>query len=281
MGIKEVIGKKLPRALTIWRVVRISRGRFSFSGWGMYTDNSTNPPWENTTKDVEFNSAIGFNQANTTLKHLIDNRKFKLSQFAHLSEQSSVLEPLAWRHYIVYWGVLTAAKVTREGSKNLVEAGTCDGLTSYFAIMALKNLNLDYKLYMYDAWEGMKGDDLMESEKSKLGMYDYLSIETTIQNLIDFSQVTVFNKGYIPNSFLTSKDPDDLIWMHVDLNSAIPTQNSLEHFYDKMLPGGIFLFDDYGFNDHLETKKVVDTFFDFKKDNLLQMPTGQALVFKG
>jgi hypothetical protein len=138
MGIKEAIGKRLPRALTIWRIVRISRGRFSFSGWGMYTDCSTIPPWEDITNGVEFNSAIGFNQANSTLKHLIDNRKFKLSQFAHLSEQSYVLVPLAWRHYIVYWSVLTAAKVTRVGSKNLVETGTCDGLTSYFAVMALK-----------------------------------------------------------------------------------------------------------------------------------------------
>jgi hypothetical protein len=120
----------------------------------------------------------------------------------------------------------------------------------------------------------------MPNEKSKLGMYSYLNLEATIQNLADFSSYTVFNKGYIPDSFSTSNNPDEISWLHIDLNAAAPTRDSLAQFYGKMLPGGIILFDDYGSHDHVETKRVVDTFFKGESVNLLQLPTGQALVFK-
>ena len=280
MKIKEMIGNAFPRALSIWRIVRISRGRFSFSGWGMYTDSFTSPPWASLIVGAEVDSAFGFKQTNANLKSLIDDKNFLLTQFSHLSKQSTALEVLAWRHYIVYWSALSAAKATQTSTKNLVEAGTCDGLTAYFAMSAVESLGMDFKCFMYDAWEAMKGDDLMEIEKSKSGMYSYLELETTVTNLKDFSKFTVFNKGYIPDSFSVSQNPKEIIWLHIDLNAAAPTRDSLDYFYEKMLPGGIVLFDDYGSHDHVETKRVVDVFFQSKNVNLLQLPTGQALVFK-
>ena len=280
MKIRELIRRSFPRALSIWRIVRISRGRFSFSGWGMYTDSSTTPPWARLIESVGVDSAIGFKQTNETLKGRLDDKTFILSQFAHLPLQSSALEVLAWRHYIIYWTALSAAKATRLGTKNLVEAGTCDGLTAYFAMTALRDLGVEFKCYMYDAWEAMKGDDLLENEKSKSGMYNYLDLKTTTQNLNEFAAVAVFNKGYIPDSFVTSLNPADIVWLHIDLNAAAPTSATLEYFYEKVLPGGMILFDDYAFHDHMETKKVVDSFFLQRKINLLQLPTGQAIVFK-
>ena len=278
--IKKFIGTSFPRALSIWRIVRISRGRFSFSGWGMYTDSSTTPPWMTLIEGAEVDSAIGFKQTDLTLKSLLDDKRFILSQFTHLPLQSSALEALAWRHYIVYWTALSAAKATRAGTKNLVEAGTCDGLTAYFAMTAMRNLGVEYKCYMYDAWEAMRSDNLMESEESKSGMYGYLDLKITTKNLNDFAEAAVYNRGYIPNSFSTFVNPEEIVWLHIDLNAAVPTRSSLEYFYDKVLPGGIILLDDYAFHDHMETKKIVDTFFSQRNVNLLQLPTGQGIVFK-
>jgi hypothetical protein len=280
MNLKSSVGKKFPRLLSLWRIARISRGRFSFSGWGMYTDSFTTPPWDSVFQGIEVDSAIGFQQTNESLTLLVKNKKFDLSQFSHLSDQSQALLPLRWRHYFVYWTALSAAKSTKGDFKNLVEMGTCDGLTAYFGMSAMNNLGVEYKMFMYDAWEAMKGDDLFESEKSKKGMYSYLNLDTTIHNLKDFSTRTVFNKGYIPESFANSINPKELVWLHIDLNAAAPSRSSLEFFYEKMLPGGIFLFDDYAIHDHTETKRVVDAFFQDKEVNLIQLPTGQSMVFK-
>jgi O-methyltransferase len=279
MRLKEMVGKRFPRILSIWRIVRISRGKFSFSGWGMYTDTFTSPPWASLIEGAEVDSAVGFKQTNEFLKSLVDDKGFNLTQFAHLEKQSLALDVLAWRHYIVYWSALSASKATQSGKKNLVEVGTCDGLTAFFAMSALKNMGSDYKCYMYDAWEAMKADDLLENEKAKSGMYSYLNLETTIENLIDFAPMTVFNKGYIPKLFAVASNPDEVIWLHIDLNAASPTRDSLLEFFHRMLPGGIILFDDYASHDHVETKRVVDEFFNGKNVNLLQLPTGQALVF--
>ena len=280
MNIKSRIGSKFPRFLALWRIIRISHGKFSFSGWGMYTDSFTTPPWNSILKGIEIDSAQGFRRANDLLKTQVDEKRFVLSQFSHLQYQSEALQPLMWRHYFVYWSALSAAKATSSRSKNLVEMGTCDGLTAYFAMTAMIDLGVDYQCYMYDAWEAMKSDDLFESEKDKSGMYSYLELDTTIKNLQDFSKTAVFNKGYIPDSFTLSNNPKELIWLHIDLNAAAPSLASLEYFYEKMLSGGIFLFDDYGSHDHVETKRVVDTFFKLKNVNLLQLPTGQSMVFK-
>lgn len=280
MYIKKILGKNFPRLVTLWRIIRISRGKFSFSGWGMYTDSSTIPPWNSIIEGIEIDSAIGFKNANSSLEMLLDKGDFNLSQFSHLQMQSTVLEPLSWRHYIVYWSALNAAKSTREGTKNLVEVGTCDGLTAYFAMSALTSLNLKFECHMYDAWESMKKDDLLENEKSKAGMYHYLNLGATIRNLKVFSNFTTFNKGYITNSFSEFDNPCDITWLHIDLNAALPTKDSLEYFYERMLPGGIVLFDDYGFHDHGETKKVIDSYFRLRNVSLLQLPTGQAIVIK-
>lgn len=186
---KGIYRKEFPRALSIWRIVRMLRGKFSFSGLRMYTDSSMTPPWVSLIENVEVDIAIGFKQANGTLKGRLDEKKLILFQFAHLLLQYLALEVLAWKHYIVYWSALSTAKANQHGTKNLVEAGTCDGLIAYFAMMALKDLGVEFKCYMYDAWEAMRGDDLVENEKFKLGMYNYLHLKTTTENLNELPQL--------------------------------------------------------------------------------------------
>ena len=246
----------------------------------MYTDSFTTPPWDSIFEGIEVDSALGFQRANNTLETQIKSKKFQLTQFAHLPDQSTALTPLKWRHFFVYWSALSAAKATKKEFINLVEMGTCDGLTAYFAMSSMEDLGVNFKCYMYDAWTAMKGDDLFESEKSKAGMYSYLNLNTTLSNLEYFEKQTIFNKGYIPDSFSSSNNPAEISWIHIDLNAAAPTRSSLEFFYSSMLKGGIFLFDDYASHDHIETKRVVDEFFHLKNVNLLQLPTGQCMVFK-
>jgi hypothetical protein len=60
----------------------------------------------------------------------------------------------------------------------------------------------------------------------------------------------------------------------------MPTEETLKFFYEKILPGGVILFDDYAWNGYVDTKRVVDRFFQMKNVELLHLPTGQAIVFK-
>jgi hypothetical protein len=163
--------------------------------------------------------------------------------------------------------------------RNLVECGVCDGLTVFFAMEAIKG-NAAFKSFLYDAWEGMKKENLLDSEIKSAGDYDYLRIENTKRNLAAFHDRSVFNKGYIPDSFEGANNPTEVTWLHIDLNSSVITKCSLDFFYDRVVSGGLILFDDYAWPDYYDTKVVVDQFFSGKSGTLLHLPTGQAIYFK-
>jgi O-methyltransferase len=249
-------------------------GRPEFSGWGMITESL--PPWHNGGGD---DLARAFAAVNADVIARVGAGTLKLSQFNDVQDKTRRLRELMWRHYIVFWSARYAAKTTASPIKNLVECGVCDGLTAYFAMSGVKG-HEPFKAFLYDAWEGMKAEYLLDSERGAVGSYSYLSLENTKQNLAAFEREAVFVKGFIPQSFEIAPIPPDIAWLHVDLNASLPTTAALETLFDKLLPGGVVLFDDYGWGGYQETKAAIDVFFAGERGVLLPMPTGQAIFFR-
>jgi len=243
----------------------------AFSGWGMTTHAL---PWLNGGDAL----ARDFLRANQKIITKVVQGEFKLSQFNAMQDKKIILNELMWRHYIVFWSAHYAAKSTNCLIKNLAECGVCDGLTAYFAMSALRGEKNEFKAFLYDAWEGMRSEDLLQSEMGSVGNYNYLNIETTKHNLAEFQGNATFIKGFIPESFKTSDNPTELVWLHIDLNSSLPTTAALQFFFEKIPPGGVMLFDDYAFC--YDTKIAVDEYFLSKRGVLLPLPTGQAIYFK-
>ena len=102
----------------------------------------------------------------------------------------------------------------------------------------------------------------------------------TKNNLKNYSKLIEYHKGDIPEIFKNIQFPNSIVYMHIDLNSTKPTINSLEYFYPKLVSGGVILFDDYGWNNHKDTKHAVDIFFKNKSGILLHLPTAQAIFYK-
>jgi O-methyltransferase len=279
--LKKRLAKACPRLTDIYRVARFGPGggQLTFSGWGM-TTSTTTPPWVNSFPGKELEQVSGFEAANHEMFERVRDSKFALSQFSNEKNPIEVLSGLQWRHYFVYWSAFYAARRAEGAVKNLVECGVCDGLTVFYARRALERADAKGEAYLYDAWEPMDKNHLLETERSRAGDYSYLQVERTMQNLRPVSENFVFNKGFIPESFTTAINPIHLAWLHIDLNSALATEKALEFFYDKLLPGGVVLFDDYSWEGYEDTKKTIDSFFCSKNVDLLHFPTGQALVFK-
>lgn len=240
----------------------------------MTTD--TFPPWLANGGDAVVRSFV--NTHNDMLE-LVRTGQFQLHQFDDVADKPRLLRELMWRHYIVYWSARHAARATRVPVKTLVECGVCDGLTAYFAMQAVRRES-PFRAVLYDAWEGMKAEYLTDSEGGMAGSYSYLALEATKRNLRAFEREATYVKGFIPDSFATSSLPADIVWLHIDLNSALPTTAALETLYDRMAPGAVVLFDDYGWRAYQDTKAAVDAFADRIQGVLLPIPTGQALLFK-
>lgn len=245
-----------------------------FSGWGMTTHTFT--PWHNGGDEL----GRDFLRANQKIITKVMQGEFKLSQFNEVQDKKMLLDELMWRHYIVFWSVHYASKATNCLIKNLVECGVCDGMSAYFAMSALRGKMNEFKAFLYDAWEGMKSECLLQSEMGSVGSYNYLNIENTKHNLVEFQGDTTFIKGFIPESFKISDNPTELVWLHIDLNSSLPTTAALQFFFEKIPLGGVILFDDYAWHGYYDTKIAIDEYFSSKRGILLPLPTGQAIYFK-
>jgi hypothetical protein len=86
-------------------------------------------------------------------------------------------------------------------------------------------------------------------------------------------------KGWIPDVFAQARI-DRLAFAHVDVDIHDPTLASFEHFYDLLVPGGVIVCDDYGFDECRGAKEAVDEFMADRPENVIHSPTGQGVVIK-
>ena len=138
----------------------------------------------------------------------------------------------------------------------------------------MNNLNKSkFSMHLYDSWNAMRKNELLETEMDHVGYYSKLNINTTKKNLKEFENELFYHAGYIPETLISDKSPKSIVYLHIDLNAAKPTLAALEFFFPKLVKGGIVLFDDYGQEAYEETKKIIDKFFSDKPGMLLKLPT--------
>ena len=255
----------------------IKKKYVKFSGWGLVSNSY--PPWIGFSKNHTF---ANFEKIEKKIIEKIRNKKFNLTLFNSdnnsFKKNLNIIKGLGYRHYYIYYSSLLAYENTK--SRNCVECGVCDGLSIFFNVHLHIN-QLNNKIYLYDSWSEMRAKDLVKSrEKFNIGNYSYLKLENTINNLRDFKNKIVFNKGYIPEVFKKSKNPKKISWLHIDLNASLPTKKALEFFYNKLEKKGVILFDDYAWGGYEDTRICVDNFFKNKKVIFQHLPTGQAIVIK-
>jgi O-methyltransferase len=229
----------------------------------MTTDSM--PPWLGGTDRL----TDAFLTAHSDMLDRVSHGRFVLTQFRDAPDQPRVLRELMWRHYLVFWSARCAARTTTTPVKTLVECGVCDGLTAFFAMRAMHGTA--FAAVLYDAWQPMT---------TPSGTYEDIALETTRHNLRDFAREATFVQGFLPQSFDSAPLPSDIAWLHIDLNAASPTAAALEKLYDRMPPGSVILFDDYGGPAYQDTKRAIDAFAEGKRGLLLPVPTGQAMFFK-
>lgn len=250
---------------------------YDFDGWGMKLDGKV-MPWQ----EVGDELSKEYINAESELSRMVQNNEFTL--ISSVYPDNGISDKLRWRHYIVYWTAAYASHHTANSNSegyNLVECGVADGLSAYFSMKSFKKIDRVFTMYLYDSWDSMRKKELLESETGSVGKYSNLEKGVTQENLSDFRDSTVYREGYIPEVFNSGENPDSVSWLHIDLNSAIPTKEALELYYDRVEQGGVILFDDYGWKGYTETKNMVDEFFRKHKSGIhFPLPTGQSVYFK-
>lgn len=86
-------------------------------------------------------------------------------------------------------------------------------------------------------------------------------------------------KGAVPESFAQGL-PDRVAFAQLDLNVAAPELAALELIYDRLVAGGMIVFDDYGFKRYRDSHEAETAFFRARGEVIFESPTGQGLYIK-
>jgi O-methyltransferase len=153
------------------------------------------------------------------------------------------------------------------------EAGVYEGAASLIITRARAGRS---RHWAFDSFEGLSAPAEADGDFWEAGA---LAVdEAGARALLEPLGVTVL-KGWIPEVF-TRASIERLVFAHVDVDIHDPTLASFEHFYDLLVPGGVIVCDDYGFEPCRGAKLAVDEFMARRPENVIHCPTGQGMVIK-
>jgi hypothetical protein len=186
---------------------------------------------------------------------------------------------LGWRLHTLVW----AAQSVQHLEGDFVECGVWKG----FCFGVLTDY-LDFKsqarnLYLYDTYAGIP--EGYNSEHRNNQPYERALendpdriYNTVVERFQSFDNVHVV-RGIVPDSFQETC-PDKIALLHIDMNSAASEVAALEALFDKVVPGGMSVFDDYGWTGYRAQMVAEDKFMKDRGHTILELPTGQGLVVK-
>ena len=150
------------------------------------------------------------------------------------------------------------------------------------AVIEYINFNaLNKTFFLLDTYEGLVATQITDAEK-QAGVANYLSAYSNVyEQVIDTfknDRVKII-KGMVPDT-LPEISAQKIAYLSIDMNVWKPELDAMEYLWDRIVPGGILIHDDYGFPQHIHQKQGVDEFAKRKNARLLCLPTGQAILFK-
>ena len=186
----------------------------------------------------------------------------------NIGDSRSLLTPEA-KYY--FYSLATEAGSRSSGS--VAECGVYRGGTAKI----LSNIFPDRELLLFDTFQGMPETDAVKDLHRK-GDFADTSLEQVkaYVGARDNSNVT-FVPGLIPET-LAPYSGRTFCFVHVDLDIYGAIRSACEFFYPRLEPGGIMLFDDYGFPSCPGARLAVDEFFADKPVSPMVLSTGQCFV---
>jgi hypothetical protein len=150
---------------------------------------------------------------------------------------------------------------------DIVECGIASGGSLLFMGLLLKRLNATRALWGFDTFEGLPAptanDPDYEVAKRFTGKYrgdrDEVRLLLNVHNVETHLVPGLFQKT-LPNCPV-----DRIAFLHIDGDWYDSVRTCLDCLYDKLSPGGIIQFDDYG--HWAGSRKAVDEFFERRHVN--------------
>lgn len=212
-------------------------------------------------------------QRNLTFR--ADQRFVEAFKSCASSEKEQSLE---WRLHVLAWAASHALHI--EG--DFVECGVLRGFSSAVVCKYLDFAAIPRSFYLYDTFGPMPMETSTEEERANVtpgyakDPAGWLAFVRQVFAPYPNAKVV---QGAIPFIF-AEVVPEKIAYLHVDLNSVKAELLALEHLYDRVTPGGIIIFDDYGWRAYRAQTAAESEFMRQRGVKILELPTGQGMVVK-
>lgn len=181
-------------------------------------------------------------------------------------------EAIVWRSHVLAWAAKSV--MARRVPGDFVECGCYKGTTArLLAEYTDFGTRTDRNYYLYDLFEHEA--DMPHHSLPDHGSSLYQRVQ---QRFADMPNVKVV-QGSIPE-VMHAVRPEKVAFMHIDLNNAAAEIGALDMLFDRMSPGGILVLDDYGWRGYRAQKLAEDPWLAARGYDVLELPTGQGLLFK-
>ena len=197
----------------------------------------------------------------------------------------------AWRVHGALWAAATALR-NSSAAGDFVECGVNAG---FMSSAILRQLDWNHnpaaagrRYFLIDTFAGPVLEQFSEAEvqagrraiaEQNLASGSYVTaLERVRANFAEWERVHVV-PGVIPE-VLADVPVENVAFLHVDLNCALPEIAALEYFWPRMPRGAMILLDDYCYLGHTEQGDAADHFAASRHAQILALPTGQGLLVR-
>jgi len=202
---------------------------------------------------------------------------------SHRYDQYASPHTIAWRLHTLVWAARTGLALDGD----FVECGVFKG---DFAWVVAQMTDFDRQprtFYLYDTFAGFAPayssvDDFPDSPSFFAFAHNVYAdpaiYEEVRSKFTNYPNVRIV-RGILPDTLATVA-PARIAFLHVDLNSPAAEIGTLGVLFDRIVPNGVIVFDDYGWHQFRKQKQVEDAFMAERGYQILELPTGQGMVVK-
>lgn len=200
------------------------------------------------------------------------------ARFMEINERHKQLLPLSnwqWNLGTVLWAV----QQVKDLDGDFVELGVFKGHTTLFVAEYLEFAAWRQKWTLYDTFDGIPDDQLDKGWREKNEVYKgTFSYEEVRDRFAAFDNIEVV-KGRVPE-VLAKGAPEKISFLHMDMNNATAEIAALDCLFDRIVPGGVIVFDDYMWAASRAQYEAEKAWFAARGLVVLPLPTGQGVFVK-
>lgn len=199
---------------------------------------------------------------------MLDDQPFVRAWKTNVESDSD--QAILWRRYVLACAAYHCVQL----GGDFVECGAYTGVGMKTVIDYLGGTAFPRTFWGYDLFEYQEG--MLHHAMPEHGEGLFARVQ---RKFVDYPQVKLL-KGMIPDVFADGC-PERIAYLHIDLNQAVAEIAALDHLFERMVPGGVLILDDYEWAGHYRAQKLAeDVWFDARQYRVMPLPTGQGLVIK-